>query len=157
MIWLKRIWRGMLLLKDGMAFVALLIFFGGLSMLLSGPSAPGDLRGGALLLDLDGVIVEKPESVDPLALLSGQVPSFSQYRASDVVRALKLVEKDRAIKSVVLNLDGFMGGGQVVLQDVAKALRSVRKAGKPVWSSPSRLGKWRSTSMILPPTIRNYA
>jgi protease IV len=129
---MKRIWRWIVALKDGLALIALLVFFGGLYMLLSGSSDPASQRGGALLLDLDGVIVEQVEQTDPLKLIQGDVPSFAQYRGSDVIRALNLAAKDDDIKSVVLNLDGFMGGGQVMLENVARALDGVRAAKKPV-------------------------
>jgi protease IV len=132
MIILKRIWRWLVALKDGLALVALLIFFAGLFMILSGSSNPMSERDGALLLDLDGVIVEQVEQADPLKLIQGDVPSFAQYRGSDIIRALNLAAKDDDIKTVVLNLDGFMGGGQVLLEDVARAIDAVRAAKKPV-------------------------
>lgn len=132
MVWLKRIWRGAIVVKDGLALIALLMFFGALLVFFAGAPNPGEVRGGALLLDLDGAIVEQPEAVDPAAAITGAVPSFRQYRARDVIHALDTAAKDRAIKAVVLDLDGFVGGGQVVLQDVADAIRRVRAAKKPV-------------------------
>jgi protease IV len=132
MILIKRIWRWLVALKDGLALIALLIFFGGLFMFLSGSSDPASERGGALLLDLDGVIVEQVEQADPLKLIQGDVPSFAQYRGSDIIRALNVAAKDDDIKTVVLNLDGFMGGGQVLLEDVARAIDTVRAAKKSV-------------------------
>ncbi len=129
---LKRIWRGMVALKDGLALIALLLFFGTLFMFMSASGDPANMRGGALMLDLDGVIVEQPEDVDPLTLIQGGGPSFTQFRARDVIRALELAAKDDDIETVVLNLDGFMGGGQVVLQDVAAAIDKVKAAKKPV-------------------------
>ena len=129
---LKRIWRGMVALKDGLALIALVLFFGALFTIMSGSGDPANMRGGALLLDLDGVIVEQPEDIDPLTLIQGGGPSFTQYRASDVIRALEVAAKDDDIKTVVLNLDGFMGGGQVILQDVAAAIDKVKAAKKPV-------------------------
>ena len=132
MTYLKRIWKWLVAIKDGLALIALLLFFGTLFAFMSGSANPLDSREGALLLDLDGVIVEQAEEVDPLGLLTGDVPSFAQYRGSDVIRALELAAKDDDIKTVVLNLDGFMGGGQVLLQDVAKALDKVKAAKKPV-------------------------
>jgi protease IV len=122
----------MVALKDGLALIALVLFFGALFTLMSGSGDPANMRDGALLLDLDGVIVEQPEDIDPLTLIQGAGPSFTQYRASDVIRALEVAAKDDDIKTVVLNLDGFMGGGQVVLQDVAAAIDKVKAAKKPV-------------------------
>ncbi len=129
---LKILWRWLVRLKDGLALIALLMFFGGLWLLLSNSTNPADTRGGALLLNLNGVVVEQAEQADPLGLIQGDLPSFTQYRGADLIRALKLAAKDDAIKAVVLNLDGFMGGGQVLLQDVAHAIDGVRAAKKPV-------------------------
>ena len=132
MNWLRRIWKWLVAVKDGLALVALLLFFGTLLMFMSGSSDPANARGGALLLSLDGVMVEQPEEADPLAFVSGNAPAFAQYRASDVIRALDLAAKDDDIKTVVLDLDSFVGGGQVVLQDVARAIGRVKAAKKPV-------------------------
>ncbi len=132
MTFFRGAWRVLVGVKDALALLFLLLFFGACFTLLSISPNPGDARGGALLLDLDGVIVEQPEESDPLALLAGGVAQFGQYRARDVIHALDTAAKDDGIKAVVLNLDGFLGGGQVVLQDVAEALDRVRAANKPV-------------------------
>ncbi len=128
----KYIWRGLITLKDGLALLALLLFFGGLFFLLSSSSDPDDKRGGALLVSLDGVVVEQPEDVDPLSLIQGDVPNFSQYRAADVVRSIRLAAAEKRMKVIVLNLDGFIGGGQVSLQDIGRAMDVARAAKIPV-------------------------
>jgi protease IV len=132
MILLKRIWRWAMTLKDGLALIALLLFFGIVFKLMSGGPNPTDMRGGALLVELDGVLVEQVEEADPKALLLGDAPIMAQSRGRDVIHALRTAAKDNRIKVVVLNLDSFMGGGQVLLQDVAGALDEVRAAKKPV-------------------------
>ena len=55
-----------------------------------------------------------------------------QYRARDVVHALRTAAKDDRIKAVVLDLSKFTGGGMVTLQDVGAAMDEVRAARKPV-------------------------
>jgi protease IV len=128
---IKRIWRGAVTVKDALALLFLLLFFGALFFSLSsGPM--GEMRGGALFLDLDGVIVEQEESADPRSLLTGGGSTQGQLRASEIVRALNVAAADDDIKAVVLNLDGFMGGGQVSIADVGAALDKVRAAKKPV-------------------------
>jgi protease IV len=129
---LKRIWNGAVALKDGLALIALLLFFGALFMLMAGGENPANLRGGALLVELDGALVEQIEDADPKALLLGDAPIMAQTRGSDVIHALRTAAKDSDIKAVALNLDSFIGGGQVLLQDVARALDEVRAAKKPV-------------------------
>jgi protease IV len=128
----KRIWGWAMTLKDGLALIALLLFFAALYMLMSGGPNPADVRGGALLVDLNGVLVEQVEEADPKALLLGDAPIMAQNKGSDVIHALRTAAKDRRIKAVVLDLDSFMGGGQVLLQDVAQALDEVKAAKKPV-------------------------
>ena len=48
------------------------------------------------------------------------------------VRALETAATDDRVKAVVLDLDRFMGGGQVAMGDIADAIDKVRKANKPV-------------------------
>ncbi len=69
-----------------------------------------------------------------MALLSGSAPQMKEYRLSDIVTALEAAKDDGKVKAVVLNLDGFMGGGQVALERVGRALDAVRAAKKPVFA-----------------------
>ncbi len=128
----RRAWSLLVAIKDGLALILLLLFFGVLYMLLSSGPNPADNRGGALLMTLDGAIVEQPETPDPRALILGQVPSGNQYRLRDVVRALETAAKDSAIKAVVMDLSGFDGGGQASLHQVGQAIDKVRATKKPV-------------------------
>ena len=57
---------------------------------------------------------------------------MGEYRARDIVTALRAAAKDERIKAVVLDLSRFTGGGQVHLQDISEALDTVRAAKKPV-------------------------
>ncbi len=137
MVIAKRIWSVLVALKDGLVLIAMLFFFVILFVALSSSEAPAPYNGGALVIDLDGVLVEQPEKIDPIALLQGAGPSFAQYRGRDIIRALSVAAKDDDITSVVLNLDGFMGGGQVLVQDVAAAVAKVKAAKKPVYAYSS--------------------
>ena len=55
-----------------------------------------------------------------------------QYRLRDLVAALDAAEGRGRVKAVALDLDGFTGGGQTAIGDLADAVRRVRGAGKPV-------------------------
>lgn len=128
----RKVWKLLVAIKDGLALLFLLVFFMGLYAVLSFRPHPGEVQKGALLLQLDGIIVEEPSVPDPITLLlSGQAP-LGEYRARDVVRALRLAAKDDRIKTVVLDLSGFMGGGFVHLQDIGDAMDEVRAAKKPI-------------------------
>ncbi|HUD94512.1 signal peptide peptidase SppA [Sphingobium sp.] len=133
MAFVKGAWRILVAIKDGLVLLFLLLFFGALYAALSFSPKPGkSVSSGALLLDLDGSIVEQPTVVSPMALLSGSGPEAKEYRLSDIVAALDAARTDSKVKAVVLNLDGFIGGGQVAMARVGKALDGVRAAKKPV-------------------------
>ncbi|MBB6123501.1 protease-4 [Sphingobium subterraneum] len=112
----------------------LLLFFGFLYAALSFSTGERQARvtAGALLLDLNGTIVEQPSAEDPIAILSGNRAPLREYRLRDLVTSLEAARTDANVKAVVLNLDGFMGGGQVALSRVGRALDAVRAANKPV-------------------------
>ena len=132
MRFLAGFWRLLVGIKDALVLILLLLFFGGLHALLTW--SPVRATGsGALLLDLNGSIVEQPAERGPLdGVTPGGAAVARQVRLSDVVRALDNARTDSGIKAVVLDLDRFIGGGQVALETVGDALDRVRKSGKPV-------------------------
>lgn len=134
MAFLRAIWRFVVGVKDVLVLLFLLLFFGGLygALSLAGGDRPATRSHGALLLDLQGTIVEQPVEQDPFALMTAGSAPLREYRLSELVRALDAARQDSHVKAVVLNLDGFMGGGQVALARVGAALDGVRAAGKPV-------------------------
>jgi protease-4 len=122
-------------IKDGLVLLLLLGFFGLLYAALSwSPKPARSVSSGALLLKLDGTIVEQPAEIDPFSLLTGSGQETREYRLSDIVTALEAARTDDKVKAVALNLDGFLGGGQVALSRVGKALDGVRAANKPVFA-----------------------
>ena len=133
MAFVKGAWRILVAIKDGLVLLFLLLFFGSLYAALSFSPAPvRNVTSGALVLDLNGSIVEQPTEINTVALLSGSAPQNREYRLSDIVTALDAARTDSKVKAVVLNLDGFIGGGQVAIERVGKALDAVRAAKKPV-------------------------
>ena len=127
-----KVWRLLVGIKDGLVLLFMLLFFGLLFAVLTARPSPAQVRDGALLLELDGVIVEESTPVDPFAaLLSGSAP-VGEYQARDLVRAIDAAADDERIEAVVLDLDSFLGAGQVHLAEVGAALDRVRAADKPV-------------------------
>ena len=124
-------WKILVGIKDALVLVAMLLFFGLLFGILSAKPSPASIHDGALLLRLDGQIVEQPEEADPFGAFSGSAP-VHQYRLRDVVRALEKAKDDSRVKAVVLDLDSFGGGYPAAVDEVANALRGVRDSGKPV-------------------------
>ncbi|MCD2314613.1 signal peptide peptidase SppA [Sphingomonas sp. IC-11] len=124
-------WKLLVGIKDALVLVAMLLFFALLfAALNSRPSTPA-IKDGALVLDLDGPIVEQPEEVPALAFVSGQQIG-RQYRLRDVVHAIDAARTDTRVKAIVLDLDRFGGAYPAILAEVAEALVRVRQSGKPV-------------------------
>ena len=127
-----RVWRLLVGIKDGLVLLFMLLFFALLFAVLTARPSPAQVREGALLIDLNGVIVEERTAIDPIAaFLSGTAP-VGEHQARDLVRALDTAATDKRIKAVVLDLDSFLGGGQVHLAEVGEAMDRVRAANKPV-------------------------
>ncbi|MFO6428695.1 signal peptide peptidase SppA [Erythrobacter sp. W302b] len=127
-----KVWKILVGIKDGLVLLFMLLFFMALFAILSARPNPGQVREGALLIDLDGILVEEKSVLDPIeTLLSGTAP-VGEYRARDIVRALDAAATDDRIKAVVFDLTTFLGGGQVHLKDIGEAMDRVRKAKKPV-------------------------
>ncbi|WP_159978595.1 MULTISPECIES: signal peptide peptidase SppA [unclassified Novosphingobium] len=128
----SKVWKLLVAVKDVMALLFLLMFFGIVYAALAARPAPGRVEDGALLLALDGSIVEEKSQADPVALLMAGGASSHEFQARDVERALRLAATDKRIKVVVLDLSRFLGGRYVHLRDIGAAIDAVRGAGKPV-------------------------
>jgi protease IV len=129
---LRGFWKLLVGIKDGLVLILMLLFFGALFAALSVRPNPSVPSSGALLVDLDGTLVEQPHDTSPLSLVSGGSPATREYRLRDVVRGLEAAAKDDRVKAVVLDLDGFLGGGEATIAAATKAVDTVRASGKPV-------------------------
>ncbi len=132
MVFARKVWHVLVAVKDGLALLFLLLFFLALFAALSSRPSPGAVREGALLLKLDGAVVEEPKLIDPISRLMARQAPTGEYRARDIVTALRAAARDDRIKAVVLDLARFTGGGQVHMQEIGQALDVVRAANKPV-------------------------
>ncbi|WP_242097246.1 signal peptide peptidase SppA [Sphingomonas sp. CROZ-RG-20F-R02-07] len=123
-------WKLLVGIKDGLVLIAMLLFFG---LIFAGLNARPNtaIKDGALLLKLDGTIVEQPATPAAFASLSGQ-GSPKQFRLRDLVRAIDAAKDDARVKLVVLDLESFGGGYPAALNEVADAIGRVRASGKPV-------------------------
>jgi protease-4 len=128
MKFVRAIWKLLVGIKDLLVLLLMLLFFGGIYAALSAKPAP--VRNGVLDLNLNGNLVEQPSRAD-WANVAGQ-PRIPQYRLRDLVQLLDAAKEDGRVKAVALDLDGFIGGGQTGIEDLAAAVRRVRAAGKPV-------------------------
>ena len=128
----RKVWHLLVAIKDGLVLLLMLLFFAALYAALTARPSQTALRDGALLLKLDGAVVEEPANRDPLDLLVGGGAPLKQYRARDVVRTLELAASDDRIKVVVFDLSKFTGGGLVHMEEIGAAMDKVRAAKKPV-------------------------
>lgn len=124
-------WKILVGIKDFLVLVFMLLFFTALFALLSARPNPAAIRDGALVVALDGVLVEQPDDPDPLANFGGGRATH-QVRLRDVVRALDVARTDSHVKAVVLDLDRYMGGYPAAASEVADAVQRVRAGGKQV-------------------------
>ena len=125
-----KVWKLLVGIKDGLVLLFMLIFFALLYAAMTARPTLGAGDRGALLLRLDGPIVEQPAQATASEVFSGGGPR--EYRLRDVVHSLQTAATDDRVKAVALDLDIFSGGGQATLSAVGEALDAVRKANKPV-------------------------
>jgi protease-4 len=134
MRFLRVSWKILVGFKDLLVLFFLLLFFLAIFALLNASPNPAVVRDGALLLKLDGIVSEQPAEIDPLTTLTSTAMPTGEIRQRDIVRALKLAEKDARVKLVVVDMERFMGGGQASLAAIGSSLEAVKKAGKPVYA-----------------------
>ncbi|RPH25938.1 signal peptide peptidase SppA [Buttiauxella warmboldiae] len=119
-------------------FLVLLVLVGvGIWMQIN--SAPAEPARGALLLDITGVVVDKPSVSNKLGVIGRQLLGAGSDRLQenslfDVVDTIRQAQDDRNITGIVLDLKGFAGGDQPSMQYIGKALREFRDSGKPVYA-----------------------
>lgn len=125
-----KVWKLLVGIKDGLVLLFMLLFFALLYAAMTARPTLGAGDRGALLIQLDGPIVEQPAQPTASEVFSGGGPR--EYRLRDIVHSLRAAAEDDRVKAVALDLDIFSGGGQATLSSVGEALDAVRKAGKPV-------------------------
>ncbi|MEL1249389.1 signal peptide peptidase SppA [Aurantiacibacter gilvus] len=130
----RKVWRLLVSIKDALALLFLLLFFIGLFTILSSRPNPGFVRDGALLLDINGSIVEEVSPIDPLQALISQTLPTREYASRDLVRAIDAAAADDRIEALALDLTGFLGGGAVHMSEVSAALDRFSAANKPIFA-----------------------
>jgi hypothetical protein len=112
MSFVGKVWKVLVGVKDALVLLFMLLFFVALFGILSARPSPGQVREGALLIDLSGFVVEEKSVIDPLAALLSRSAPIEEYRARDIVRALGAAATDERIKAVVIDMTTFMGAGR---------------------------------------------
>lgn len=118
-------------------FIFLVLVGVGIWMQLSDGNTSQQTARGALLLDISGVIVDKPSSTNRLGVIGRQLFGASSDRLQenslfDIVNTIRQAKDDRNITGIVMDLKNFAGADQPSMQYIGKALREFRDSGKPV-------------------------
>lgn len=120
-------------------FIFLVLVVVGIWMQVSGSDSKETVSRGALLLDISGVIVDKPDSSQRFSKLSRQLLGASSDRLQenslfDIVNTIRQAKDDRNITGIVMDLKNFAGGDQPSMQYIGKALKEFRDSGKPAYA-----------------------
>lgn len=120
-------------------FIFLVLVGVGIWMQIGNGSNSEQTVHGALLLDISGVIVDKPSTNHRLGALGRQLFGASSDRLQenslfDIVNAIRQAKDDRNITGIVLDLKNFTGADQPSMRYIGKALREFRDSGKPVFA-----------------------
>ncbi|MDY45244.1 signal peptide peptidase SppA [Salmonella enterica] len=120
-------------------FIFLVLVGVGIWMQIGNGSNSEQTARGALLLDISGVIVDKPSTNHRLGALGRQLFGANSDRLQenslfDIVNAIRQAKDDRNITGIVLDLKNFTGADQPSMRYIGKALREFRDSGKPVFA-----------------------
>ncbi|EIB8004028.1 signal peptide peptidase SppA [Salmonella enterica] len=138
----KWTWRVLNFVREmvlNLFFIFLVLVGVGIWMQIGNGSNSEQTARGALLLDISGVIVDKPSTNHRLGALGRQLFGASSDRLQenslfDIVNAIRQAKDDRNITSIVLDLKNFTGADQPSMRYIGKALREFRDSGKPVFA-----------------------
>ncbi len=132
----KRLFRFIAsLLNTTRKVIVNLVFFAVLALVivaLSGDELEPVPDGGALVLKLDGILVEQKRPIDPMELITGQGNDRpKEILMADLLMAIEEAASDDRIQGIVLQ-PGQMSGGLAKLEEVGQALERFKASGKPV-------------------------
>ncbi|ECH8832923.1 signal peptide peptidase SppA [Salmonella enterica subsp. enterica] len=138
----KWTWRVLNFVREmvlNLFFIFLVLVGVGIWMQIGNGSNSEQTARGALLLDISGVIVDKPSTNHRLGALGRQLFGASSNRLQenslfDIVNAIRQAKDDRNITGIVLDLKNFTGADQPSMRYIGKALREFRDSGKPVFA-----------------------
>jgi protease-4 len=137
MSFLRGVWRLLMGVKDALALLFLLLIFMLLFAVTQSTSPLAIPSRSALVLDLDGVIVDQASERSAVEVIADSSDMIPEIQVRDVVEAIDRAREDDRIKSIVLQLDGFYGSGMANLQSIGTALKAFKAAGKPIYAYSS--------------------
>jgi len=137
----KWTWRLLNFIRElvlNLFFILLVLVCVGIWMQFSSSTTETAGRG-ALLMNLTGVVVDKPSTSSKFGAIGRQLLGASSDRLQenslfDIVNTIRQAKDDRNITGIVLDLKNFAGADQPSMQYIGKALREFRDSGKPVYA-----------------------
>ncbi len=126
------LWRGLDVLRKFLHLIVLLVVFGFVfgALHVSLPTVPAK---AALLVNPEGELVEQLTG-DPLerAVEDARGQGRPETLVWDLTDSIRAAAKDKRIPVLAIDLDHLDGGGQPILEELARAIREFRSTGKKV-------------------------
>ncbi|MDP4535240.1 signal peptide peptidase SppA [Alkalimonas collagenimarina] len=133
------IWRGYKVFRSifwNVLFILLIIF-----LIVAFTSDKGGVEvpnRSALVLNLNGVLVEEQRFVDPFTTIINDSVGGQQEPAeilvTDVVKVIQHAATDQRIQSIVLDVSGLRGGSLDKLHAIGQALDEFKAQDKPIYT-----------------------
>lgn len=105
-----------------------------LAAIVSGPTVKPTRESSALVLDLDGQLVEQFTSspFDRFLAKAGGEELAGEMQLRDLLRAIEGAKTDQRIERIVLKTDGFSAPGFAGLRELGQTLTDFRASGKQI-------------------------
>ena len=129
----RRLMKFIAALRTLLTNLIFLVFLVVLLLAFSGSKIPSVLNKGALILNIQGSLVDQKNYIDPIVRIMGETdPSQYETLLQDVIDAIDYGTEDQRITSLVLSLDDMFYGGIAKMQELAPALQRFRDSGKKI-------------------------
>ncbi len=136
----KWTWRLLNLVRECILNVfVFILFLAGIGILLEMQPQYTNSTQGALLVNLNGIIVDQPATDNALQKWGRELLGASDHRSQEnslfeLVDIIRQAKTDKNITGMVLSLKDFTGADQPSLQYIGKTLREFRDSGKPIYA-----------------------
>lgn len=133
------VWRGYKVVRSVIfngLFILILILL--IVALMSDKDSVKVPERSALLVSLNGVLVEEAQFVDPITTILNESLGGQQEPAeilvNDVIKVIQHAATDKRIHSIVLDVSGLRGGSMDKLQAIGQALDAFKAEDKPIYT-----------------------
>ena len=129
----RRLMKFITALRSLFTNLIFLVFLVVLLLAFSGSEMPSVPDKGALIVNIQGSLVDQKNYIDPIVRLMGETdPSQYETLLQDVIDAIDYGTEDERITSLVLSLDDMFYGGIAKMQELVPALQRFRDSGKKI-------------------------